>query len=265
LSSNSVSFLYFTSQGKLEVRVEVVERAWAKTHPPESIAPPPPAEYEMRLIVWNTEGVKLGDSKKRGDTINQMMNVAVCFDGENEDKRTTDVSWTTDGDTDWNWRFKFALKLPCKVPRLKFTMWDAALVSDDVMVGEATYNLAKIFKQINDTRKPKVVLPRETIKFVHSNYFGEKIGAVNFEAQFVLKDDALNDPVGEKQDEPNQNPYLPAPKRNPAPYQVLSGGLAFLGMLGKLKWIILIIIILGATLPFLGPAIITAIKSSISG
>ena len=74
-----------------------------------------------------------------------------------------------------------------------------------------------------------------------------------------------NSDVDILQDEPNQNPYLPAPKRNPAPYQVLSGGLAFLGMLGKLKWIILIIIILAATLPFLGPAIITAIKSSISG
>ena len=32
------------SQGKLEVRVEVVERDWAKVHPPENIAPPPPVE-----------------------------------------------------------------------------------------------------------------------------------------------------------------------------------------------------------------------------
>lgn len=54
-------------------------------------------------------------------------------------------------------------------------MWDAALIGEDVLIGEATYNLAKLFKEINDTRKPKVTLPRESCKFVHSNYFGEKI------------------------------------------------------------------------------------------
>lgn len=32
------------SQGKIEVRMEVVERDWAKIHPPENIAPPPPVE-----------------------------------------------------------------------------------------------------------------------------------------------------------------------------------------------------------------------------
>jgi hypothetical protein len=73
---------------------------------------------------------------------------------------------------------------------------------------------------------------------------------VNFEATIVNKSDADNDPVGEKQDEPNQNPYLPAPKRNPPPYAVLSGALAgFAELLKKLKYLILLVIILAVGIP----------------
>ena len=53
------------SQGKIELRLELVERDWAKIHPPQNIAPPPPIEYELRLILWNTEQIKVGDPKKR--------------------------------------------------------------------------------------------------------------------------------------------------------------------------------------------------------
>lgn len=75
-------------------------------------------------------------------------------------------------------------------------------------------------------------------------------GTVNFEASFLLKSDADNDPVGEKQDEPNQNPYLPAPKRNPPPYAVISGGLAgFLALMAKLKLLIILVVILAVGIP----------------
>jgi hypothetical protein len=103
-------------------------------------------------------------------------------------------------------------------------------------------------------------LPRETVKFRHSNFPSEKIGEINFEASLVIKDDAKNDPVGEAQNEPNKSPYLPPPKRNPAPYQVLSGGLAMFAMLGKLKWIILFIIVIGVAGPLLFPMLLSALK-----
>lgn len=76
----------------------------------------------------------------------------------------------------------------------------------------------------------------------------------------MIKDDARNDPVGESQNEPNKNPYLPAPKRNPAPYQVLSGGLAFLVMLGKLKWLILAVVLIAILIPVVGPMLIVALN-----
>ena len=208
------------SQGKLEVRVELVDRAWSKTHPPENIAPPPPAEYELRLVVWNTEKIRNGDVKKRGESVHQTLQVITQFDGENEDKRYTDIAWSMDGDADWNWRYVYPVKLPCKVPRVKFSIWEAAVISEDQFIGEAHFNLAKFFKATVEDKKMKALMPRETAKFIHSNFISEKLGCVNFEAQLVIKDDALNDPVGEAQNEPNKNPYLPPPKRNPAPYQV---------------------------------------------
>lgn len=68
----------------------------------------------------------------------------------------------------------------------------------------------------------------------------------------LLKADADADPVGEAQNEPNKNPYLNPPKRNPAPYQVLSQGLMCLAMLGKAKYLIAV----GILLCILGPILI---------
>lgn len=45
------------SQGKLEMYVELVTATDAKKFPMDNIKPPPPAAFEVRVIVWNTRNV----------------------------------------------------------------------------------------------------------------------------------------------------------------------------------------------------------------
>lgn len=54
-------------------------------------------------------------------------------------------------------------------------MWDTAVLVEDQFIGEASFNLAKFFKDTVENKKSKALFPRETVKFVHSNWPGEKL------------------------------------------------------------------------------------------
>ena len=188
------------------------------------------------------------------------MQVQYNFTGEGGDsERSTDISWTTDGDTTWNWRFKLPVKLPCKIPRIKFKMWDAGLLTGDQFIGEVSFNFAKFFKETFESRRPKNVMHKQTLNFVHSNFMEEKLGSIHFEASILMQSEADVDPVGEAQNEPNKNPYLAPPQRNPPPYQVLSGGLYFLLMLSRLKYVIFGLLFLCIAGPLIIPIVLASV------
>jgi len=51
-----------TTQGVLSMWVDIMDAGTAKKFKPLDIARPPPAEYQLRLIVWRTKGVKSLDT-----------------------------------------------------------------------------------------------------------------------------------------------------------------------------------------------------------
>ena len=51
-----------TAQGIIEMFVEVFPQNIAKMIKPAKIEPPPPEEYELRLIIWETRGVPIGNN-----------------------------------------------------------------------------------------------------------------------------------------------------------------------------------------------------------
>ena len=97
--------------------------------------------YEIRLIVWETREVPLID----GDDVDIWVRVNFDPTGRSDDEveKKTDVhSGSKTGWGQFNWRFKFTLKVPCDFPRIKFTVLDQGVITDEA-IGEATLNLKR--------------------------------------------------------------------------------------------------------------------------
>jgi hypothetical protein len=78
--------------------------------------------------------------------------VRVVFDptgwADDEVEKKTDVH--KDSKTVWgqfNWRMKFELDVPCDFPRIKFTIHDQGVFTDEA-VGEATINLKRTVNKL---------------------------------------------------------------------------------------------------------------------
>jgi hypothetical protein len=92
--------------------------------------------------------------------------------------------------------------------------------------------------------RPPLRQPREYIKFTHPNYVGVTMGEAVIELRLRKSFDADLDPVGEAQSEPNHDPYLARPDRNPAPWQVATKGLNALERMRTLLIILCVVITL---------------------
>lgn len=52
-----------TFQGKLEIWIDMFQSGQLPPKPPINIVPQAPEEYEIRVIIWNTEDVPLVESQ----------------------------------------------------------------------------------------------------------------------------------------------------------------------------------------------------------
>ncbi|XP_067216226.1 otoferlin-like isoform X2 [Linepithema humile] len=139
-------------QGKLEMWIDMFQIGQLPPKPAVNIAPPTPEEYEIRVIVWNTEDVPLVES--------QFLTGEKCSDIYvkgwilYEDFQKTDIHYNSlNGEGNFNWRFVFRImyskgenvmiarrrmsifarheteeKLPCK---LRLQVWDSDHFSSD--------------------------------------------------------------------------------------------------------------------------------------
>lgn len=100
-------------QGQLDLWLDILTHAEAKAHPLVDIAPPPPEEYEIRLIVWQTKEVQF---KKR---VLKKSDLYVRAWIEGSPAQKTDKHYRcTEGVASFNWRMKFPVQLPLKYPLL---------------------------------------------------------------------------------------------------------------------------------------------------
>lgn len=235
-------------QGKLEMWIDMFPMSELPPKPPIDITPQAPEDFELRVIIWNTENVPLVD--------NQFLTGEKCSDIYvkgwilPEDTQKTDVHYNSlTGEGNFNWRFIFHLtylrgerlmiikkkmstfardetevKLPC---RLNLQVWDSDHFSSDDFLGSLTLDLAKIPRgspnsksctlKLLDPSSPtinlfKIMKTKAWWPFRSTDETGKYVPAGKVEMEMILVPitEAEEQPVGKGRNSPEA---LPPPNR----------------------------------------------------
>ncbi|XP_072763326.1 LOW QUALITY PROTEIN: otoferlin, partial [Anoplolepis gracilipes] len=235
-------------QGKLEMWIDMFRIGQLPPKPAVNIAPPKPEEYEIRVIVWNTEDVPLVES--------QFLTGEKCSDIYvkgwilYEDYQKTDIHYNSlTGEGNFNWRFVFRVtyskgenvmivrrrmsvfakneteeKLPCK---LHLQVWDSDHFSSDDFLGELTLDLSRMPRGSSNSKNCTMKLLEPQLPTINlfkvsrtkawwpfaRSIDSEKYiqaGKVELEMSILRAVDADNQPVGKGRDPPEN---LPSPRR----------------------------------------------------
>jgi len=143
------------SQGLLQMWLDMAPLKSENSIPKWDITPPPPADFEVRLVVWKAEGIPAGDHfSDQSDLFVKVRLGASAW-------KSTDVHYfAKKGKGSWNYRIKFPLCLRQGgrvvgggegASYLKVQMWDQDLLSSDCLA-ETSMDLSDAFKTAFNTR-----------------------------------------------------------------------------------------------------------------
>lgn len=120
-------------QGQVQLWVDVLTPAMAKKYPIVDIAPPPPVEVEVRVVVWRTKDVINGDEW----TDQSDLYAKLWIEGQDPQKTDTHLR-CKNGAGSFNYRMKWRVKLPQAAPLLYVQLWDLDFFSSNDCLAEAT-------------------------------------------------------------------------------------------------------------------------------
>ena len=146
-----------------------------------------------------------------GDHVDCFVKVTCDTTGWSEDSQvmqTDNHNNCTDGNGQFNYRMKFKIDMPCEFPRLRFQIYDAGFTSDEA-IGEKSINLRATLNKFD--KEDKVSIPKSLVMLEHPQMPEAERGLLLFSLDILPLDDALADPVGNAQDEPNKDPKLTKP------------------------------------------------------
>lgn len=251
-----------TSQGKLSMKIEMLTEEEARKTKPDDLSPPTLQEYELRMVIWSTRDVRFPseeDADGAIDDVNQRVAVTTNFSHQRgrEIVKHTDVAWgSSSGQADWNYRMKWRLSLPAKMPRLKIAMWHETVLSENILIGECLYNLKPFLASCLRDKKPISKTDQEWVPFIHPRYRELNLGQALVEFWLLTDTEADKTPVGEAREEPNRDPYLHDPQRNLPPWALASKGLAAMARWKKiLLYFALALVIIGVAVAMLVPVV----------
>jgi hypothetical protein len=148
-----------TSQGVLQIWMEILDSENAALIPPIKIQPPVPQKFEIRVIIWRAEEVK----DKESSDINDYFIKAWMEGGKNV---STDVHWRcSNGKPCWNWRLKLPIEFPFRAPefgRLHLQLWDKDVLKWNDVIGEAQLDLFKWIQMAYQSNR--IVAPFKELK-----------------------------------------------------------------------------------------------------
>ena len=221
---------YERSQGEVLMWLEMFDQNEENKLEPWNIEPEPKSTLQMRLIIYETEGMENLDIEDTSDIY-----VMAFIDGK--DKAQTDVHYRcSTGQGSFNWRMLIPIEMPRDKYDLTIQVFDCDILSKDDFICGGRLNLHELIKDVNILDLPLYLnadyyssLPKEkqkmsNIEFVgksedeEGNKFwirlekqGKSGGRVLCSLEIVPQWYADLHPVGKGRDEPNMNPYLPPP------------------------------------------------------
>lgn len=217
-----------TAQGIIEMFVEVLPLNISKVMKPIKIEPPPPEEFELRLIIWETKDLLFGGKGK--DVFFKVFYDPEGYLSEDQVKETDTHFNCKNGIAKFNWRMKFNLTLPCTFPRLNIAAMDYNILSSSEALGVSYISLKRIFYRLRQEGKTEIT--KKWIPLVSSKDPADQKGEVLISLYMLQKYEAEQYPVGESWDEPNRNPRLEKPTEGRDIFDFLAG----LVDLGGFNW-----------------------------
>ena len=219
------------SQGTISLWIEIIEQKDKLYLQPWQISKEPETEIEMRLIIWETENMKMMDTEATSDIyVNAYVNPKT--------KQSTDVHYRcTNGEASFNWRIVIPLLLPDKYNYLNIQVYDKDIFSSDDYICGAKIDISNLIMIPKDLDLPVVFNPdylkecseKEKEKYKNIEFLSksdddtqkkfwvqcynnnQKEGRVLCSLEFLPKWKAELCKVGLGRKEPNIEPYLPPP------------------------------------------------------
>ena len=221
---------YEKSQGEILMWLEMFDQNEENKLEPWNIEPEPKSTLQMRLIVYETEGMENLDIEDTSDIY-----VMAFIDGKN--KAQTDVHYRcSTGQGSFNWRMLIPIEIPRDKYDLTIQVFDSDILSKDDFICGGRLNLYELINDSNILDLPLHLsadyygsLPPEKKKMSNIEFVsksedaeghkfwvrlekqGKAGGRVLCSLEIVPQWYADLHPVGKGRDEPNMNPYLPPP------------------------------------------------------
>ena len=137
------------SRGSLEMWLEMLDTVKSSDTKASDLRAPPTQEIEIRLVIWDTTGVRIVDGEKTDVTI-------VCnFDsaeycGEYPATQETDVHFgSKTGNAVFNWRVIYPhIKMPTKAATLQISVFDYNLTGN-TFIGDVNLDLKKYLEKVS--------------------------------------------------------------------------------------------------------------------
>ncbi|XP_015759463.1 PREDICTED: dysferlin-like [Acropora digitifera] len=188
-------------QGKLQMWVDIFPNSFGPPGMPFNVSPREPAEYQLRIIIWNTSDVILDDVSITGEAMSDIYVKGYCAH-----------FWSLD------------IKEHRVPPKFIAQIWDNDLFSPDDFLGkDVIYLLYDDSLKLFDIIKWTCVLKaHEATVTVCDNEFyseGNKCFFITFQGKLEMtlellsKQEVEENPAGQGREEPNQNPTLDPPNR----------------------------------------------------